>query len=112
MSSFPPSATTDPSLPHDSLVSHVIGICSAMMALVTLVIVARFWVRFKLVKGRFGADDWCILLSWILAIAYDLDPLNRKCLELRNFEILLWIGVLYVSSHDVDFFQSPVRHAD
>ncbi len=53
-----------------------------MMVLVTLVVVARFWVRFKFVKGRFGADDWCILLAWILAIAYDLDPLNREFVEL------------------------------
>ena len=79
MSSFPPSAATDPNLPHDSVVPHVIGICSAMLAFVTLVVGARFWIRWKLVKGRLGADDWCILAAWLLAVAYDIDPINRKC---------------------------------
>ena len=81
MSSFPPDARTDPNLPHDSLVSHVKGICSAMLILVTLVVAARFWIRFKLVKGRAGADDWCILVAWVLAVAFDLDPINRKYSE-------------------------------
>ena len=78
MSAFPPTAATDPNLPHDSLVPKIIGICSAMMALTTVVVAARFWIRWQLVKGRFGADDWCILAAWVLATAYDLDPLNRK----------------------------------
>jgi len=49
-----------------------------MMVLVTLVAAARFWIRWKLVKGRFGADDWCILVAWVLAVAFDLDPINRE----------------------------------
>lgn len=55
-----------------------------MMVLSTLVVGARFWIRFKLVKGRAGADDWCILVAWILAVAYDLDPINRKCASSSN----------------------------
>lgn len=51
-----------------------------MLVLVTLVVGARFWIRYKFVKGRLGADDYCILVAWILAVAFDLDPLNRKCL--------------------------------
>ncbi len=77
-SPFPPNAATDPDLPHDSLVPKILGICSAMMVLVTLVAAARFWIRWKLVKGRFGADDWCILVAWVLAVAFDLDPINRE----------------------------------
>ncbi|KAF7502700.1 hypothetical protein GJ744_005239 [Endocarpon pusillum] len=77
MSTFPPSAATDPNLPHDSLVPQIIGICSAMLVLVTLVIVARFWVRWTLVKARLGPDDWCILVSWVLAVAFDLAPINQ-----------------------------------
>ena len=49
-----------------------------MLILVTLVVAARFWIRIKLVKGRAGADDWCILVAWILAAAFDFDLLNRK----------------------------------
>lgn len=78
MSAFPASAATDPNLPHDSMVSHVIGICSAMIILVTVVVGARFWIRWRFVKGRLGADDWCILVAWVLAVAFDLDPINRK----------------------------------
>lgn len=78
MSAYPPSAATDPNLPHDSLVSHILGICSAMLVLVTLVVAARFWIRLWLVQSRLGADDWCILVAWALAVAFDLDPINRK----------------------------------
>lgn len=78
MSAFPPNAASDPNLPHDSLVAHIIGICSAMLVLVTVVVFARFWIRLQLVKGRLGADDWCILVAWVLAVAFDLDPINRK----------------------------------
>ena len=77
-SAFGPNAATDTDLPHDSLVGHIIGICSAMLILVTIVVGARFWVRFKLVKGRAGVDDWCILVAWVLAAAFDLGPINRK----------------------------------
>ena len=79
MSTFPPSAATDPDLPHDSMVSHIIGIGSAMLMLVTVVVGARFWIRWRLVKGRFGADDWCILVAWVLAVAFDVGVISRKC---------------------------------
>jgi hypothetical protein len=48
MGSLPPLAATDPSLPHDSLASHVLGILSAMFVLVTLIVVARFYILVKL----------------------------------------------------------------
>ncbi len=60
-----------------------------MLALVTLVVGARFWIRFKLVKGRPGADDWCILVAWILAVAFDADNLRRKSVNLCDFESLI-----------------------
>ena len=82
MSSFPASAATDTNLPHGSLVPHVLGVCSAMLVLVTLVVVLRFWVRFSLIKVRAGADDWFILVAWVLAVAFDLVSINRKCDEL------------------------------
>lgn len=78
MSAFPPSAATDPILPHDSLVSHIIGICSAMLVLVTLVVFVRSYVRLKLTKGRAGADDWCIIVAWVLALVFNLDTMARK----------------------------------
>ena len=51
-----------------------------MLVLVTVIVFARFWIRLSLVKGRLGADDWCILVAWILAVAFDLDPINRECI--------------------------------
>ena len=78
MSTFPASAATDRNLPHDSLVSNVIGICSAMLILVTIVVGARFWIRWRFVKGGIGADDWFILVAWVLAVAFDLDIIDRK----------------------------------
>lgn len=52
-----------------------------MLVLVTLVVGARFWIRLSLVKGRLGAEDWCILGAWALAAAFDLDPINRKSIK-------------------------------
>lgn len=91
---FPPNAATDPNLPHDSLVAHILGICSTMLVLVTMVVGARFWVRFKLVKGKAGADDWCILVAWVLAVAFDLDPINRKYIKSDDFSFLAFSTVL------------------
>ncbi|KAG9231474.1 hypothetical protein BJ875DRAFT_406887 [Amylocarpus encephaloides] len=67
----------DPNLPHDSKAGQVLGVCSAMLALVTLVVAARFWIRLRFAKGTLGADDWCILVAWVLAAAFDLDPINQ-----------------------------------
>ena len=91
-SAFGPNAATDTDLPHDSLVTHIIGICSAMLVLVTIVVGARFWVRFKLVKGRAGVDDWCILVAWVLAAAYDLGPINRKYLIWDEDALVFSVG--------------------
>lgn len=49
-----------------------------MLILVTLVVLVSPYVRLKLTKGRAGADDWCIMVAWVLAVAFDLDPINRK----------------------------------
>lgn len=79
MSTFPSSAATDPNLPHDSVVSHIIAMGSAMLILVTVVVGARFWIRWRFVKARLGADDWCILVAGVLAVAFDLGVISRKC---------------------------------
>ena len=42
-----------------------------MLALVTVVVGARFWIRCKLVKTPLGTDDWCILAAWMLAVFFD-----------------------------------------
>lgn len=69
---------TTSNLPHNSQVPQVLGVCIIMLVLVTFIVAARFWIRLSLTKGRFGADDWCILAAWALAAAFDLDPINRK----------------------------------
>ena len=53
-----------------------------MLILVTVVVGARFLIRWRFVKGRLGADDWCILVAWVLAVAFDLNPITRKFLWL------------------------------
>ena len=53
-----------------------------MLVLVTLVVTARFWICLSLVNGRLGADDWCILVAWILAVVFDLDLINDKWVEM------------------------------
>ncbi|ESZ95479.1 hypothetical protein SBOR_4133 [Sclerotinia borealis F-4128] len=70
-------SATDPNLPHDSKVDQILGVCSAMLVITTLVVVTRICTRWKLAKGGLGADDWCILVAWVLAVAYDLDPINQ-----------------------------------
>ena len=52
-----------------------------MLIVVTLVVGARFWIRLKPVKGRFGAENWWILVAWVLDVAFDLDPINRECID-------------------------------
>ena len=49
-----------------------------MMILVTIVVGAIFWIRWRFVKVRLGPDDWCTLVAWILAIAFDDDHIIRK----------------------------------
>ncbi|KAL8705812.1 MAG: hypothetical protein Q9201_001099 [Fulgogasparrea decipioides] len=109
MSAFPPSAATDPDLPHDSLVGQIIGICSAMLVLMTLVVGARFWIRLKLTKGGAGADDWCILVAWVLAVAFDLDPINLTKIAILTLYLrlaaqsqiiyrrIIWVCIAFVT---------------
>ncbi|KAL8688973.1 MAG: hypothetical protein Q9218_005243 [Villophora microphyllina] len=78
MGAFPPNAATNPTLPHDSRVTHLVGVCSSMLALVTLVVAARTWVRLKLTKGGPGTDDWCILVAWALAVAFDAANIHQR----------------------------------
>ncbi|KAF7884061.1 uncharacterized protein EAF01_011484 [Botrytis porri] len=70
-------SATDPNLPHDSKVDQILGVCSAMLVITTVVVAARIWTRLKLAKGGLGSDDWCIIVAWVLAIAFDLDPINQ-----------------------------------
>ena len=48
------------------------------MILVTIVVGARFWIRWRFVKGRLGADDWCTPVAWALAVAFDFDHIIQK----------------------------------
>ncbi|KAF7880002.1 uncharacterized protein EAF02_007639 [Botrytis sinoallii] len=70
-------SATDPNIPHDSKVDQILGVCSAMFVITTVVVAARIWTRLKLAKGGLGSDDWCIIVAWVLAIAFDLDPINQ-----------------------------------
>lgn len=71
-------SATGPNIPHDSKVNQILGVCSAMLVITTIVVAARIWTRLKLAQGGLGADDWCIIVAWVLAVAYDLDPINRE----------------------------------
>jgi hypothetical protein len=73
--------TPDPNLPHDSKANQILGVCSAMLVLITVVVAARIWIRLKYAKGGLGADDYCIVVAWVLGAAFDLDPLNRTSLH-------------------------------
>ncbi|TGO29828.1 hypothetical protein BPAE_0010g00110 [Botrytis paeoniae] len=70
-------SATDPNIPHDSKVDQILGVCSSMLVITTIVVAARIWTRVKLAKGGLGSDDWCIIVAWVLAIAFDLDPINQ-----------------------------------
>ncbi|KAM3076961.1 hypothetical protein ACMFMG_003572 [Clarireedia jacksonii] len=70
-------SSTDPNLPHDSKVTQILGVCSAMLVLITVVVGARIWIRLKYAKGGLGADDYCIIAAWVLGAAFDLDPINQ-----------------------------------
>ncbi|QSZ33527.1 hypothetical protein DSL72_005095 [Monilinia vaccinii-corymbosi] len=63
--------------PHDSRGGQVLAVCSSMLVFTTLVVGARVWIRLNLAKGGLGADDWCILGAWVLAVAYNLDPITQ-----------------------------------
>ncbi|PQE28991.1 integral membrane protein [Rutstroemia sp. NJR-2017a BBW] len=66
----------DPNLPHDSKANQILGVCSAMLVLITVVVAARIWIRLKYAKGGLGSDDYCIIVAWVLGAAFDLDPIN------------------------------------
>src|SRR4051812_36083051 len=79
--------TPDPNLPHDSKVNQILGVCSAMLVLITVVVAARIWIRLKYAKGGLGADDYCIVVAWVLGAAFDLDPINRTSLRHHTISI-------------------------
>ncbi|KAA8572005.1 hypothetical protein MFRU_018g00480 [Monilinia fructicola] len=70
-------SATDPNLPHDSKAGQVLAVCASMLVFTTLVVGARVWIRLKLAKGGLGADDWCILVAWVLVVSYNLDPITQ-----------------------------------
>lgn len=72
MSSIPPGAASNASLPHDSRVHEVRGTALAMLVLVTFVVSIRLWTRLQLVRSPYGADDGFILVAWMLAFALDV----------------------------------------
>lgn len=86
----PPELTmsaTDPNLPHDSKAGQVLAVCASMLVFTTLVVGARVWIRLKLAKGGLGADDWCILVAWVLVVSYNLDPITRKLFQICRREL-------------------------
>lgn len=64
--------------PYDSLVQPITALCSAMIALTTVVVLARFWIRLRLVKARLETHDWCILAAWAFAVTSASVSVYRK----------------------------------
>ena len=69
--------------PHESFEQPITALCSAMIALTTVVVVARFWIRLSLVKAQFAAHDWCILASWVFAMAFASISICREQFLIR-----------------------------
>lgn len=63
--------------PTQSRSDQVVAICLSMLALSSIAVIARIWIRLALVRVRFGADDWAILVSWAFSIAFIVDVVSR-----------------------------------
>lgn len=82
-----------------------------MVVLVTLVIVARFCIRLRIVRARLGADDWCILIGWVLAVAFDLNNILRKSIELPIPQVIGCNVTSDVSIHSMSCATSSLKEA-
>jgi hypothetical protein len=65
--------------PTESRAQDVIIILATMQAFSTVVLVLRLWTRLWIQGMRLGADDWTILASWAVLVAYTIDV----CLQTR-----------------------------
>ncbi|KAI1415377.1 hypothetical protein F5Y13DRAFT_187481 [Hypoxylon sp. FL1857] len=51
----------------------VIAIVTAMNALSTAVLAARFWIRLRIQRIHLAVDDWTIIASWLVTVAQTID---------------------------------------
>ncbi|KAJ4309662.1 hypothetical protein N0V84_011382 [Fusarium piperis] len=59
--------------PKESRSDDVVIILTVMQALSTIVVAARLLTRLLIQHMRLAADDWSIIVSWVLLVAYTVD---------------------------------------
>ncbi|KAI1640291.1 hypothetical protein F4809DRAFT_637690 [Biscogniauxia mediterranea] len=60
--------SVDPTLPHDNGAHILIGVVCLVCGIATIAVGLRFYTR-SLIIGQIGADDYLVLIAWMLAIA-------------------------------------------
>jgi hypothetical protein len=65
--------------PTESRAQDVIVILATMQAFSTVVLALRLWTRLWIQGMNLGADDWTIIASWSVLVAYTIDV----CLQTR-----------------------------
>ncbi|KAI5921680.1 hypothetical protein F4810DRAFT_712297 [Camillea tinctor] len=60
--------SVDPTLPHDNGANILIGVVCLVCSIATIAVALRFYTR-SLIIGQIGADDYLVLVAWMLAIA-------------------------------------------
>lgn len=58
---------------------QVVIIELTMLAIASLAVIGRIWVRLALVNTRLAADDWVIMISLAFSVAFVADVVTRGC---------------------------------
>jgi hypothetical protein len=73
----------------ESRSQQVVIIQLTMVALASVAVIGRIWVRLALVNTRLAADDWVIMVSLAFSVAFVADVVTRKCLCAYTHHIAL-----------------------
>lgn len=64
--------------PKESRSQQVVVIQFSMLAIASLAVIGRIWVRMALVNTRLAADDWVIMISLAFSVAFVADVVTRE----------------------------------
>ena len=84
----PPPPPLDPALAGEDKGPTITGVSSAVVALSTLFVIARLWVRVKIMR-KFELDDWLIVISTVSKTI----SRSFRTEYLRKPKICAWISV-------------------
>ncbi|CEL00867.1 hypothetical protein ASPCAL00460 [Aspergillus calidoustus] len=64
--------TPDYDSPHEPLTSVIYGVNISLMVLMTIFVCGRFYSRIFLTRSNLGADDWTMLIAFVMAMGMSI----------------------------------------